>query len=237
MRESIGCIVGLLALSLASCLAPSTVDGGAPSVDAGEALDAGSAVDAGPVCATACEDDETCCAWGCGNEGTCWWTGSAESTCPAVQCGEPPAGYEATLTDIDGCSDVWVSFANPEASIIVEVIAPNLLYAAFDSGEPEYTRVFQLPDDEVQVSLTTGARVTVLVCDDVAFPAVTTGTWSGQVEGTVEVRLTNYLQGAEQSRAWVAVTGVSLKRDGDLEGEVTIDSLVAEDVRVGWFPG
>ena len=146
-----------------------------------------------------------------------------------------PADFGDELGDGFGCGDVVFYAVDADDTILLRVYAEGLIAAAQEAGE-ETTTTFALPDEDVEVEVEVGGRISDAACDDVienGGPRVDVTYVATGGTAVITVRPGAAL---EDARADLHLEDVVFEPEGGGE-TVTLDAFDVTDVSVGWFAG
>lgn len=148
---------------------------------------------------------------------------------------ELPADLLDQLSEVSGCSDVFISATNPDGTLGLLFSGAEIAVTAHELGEAQM-RVSELPSADVNLSLGIGTLLND-GCNDVGPGPQFEHEWSA-VSGTVSlsvVPMGMQEPWAVPATATLELTNVSFEGEG--LAPFVIDSLILADVYVGWFPG
>lgn len=204
----------------------------------------------GAVCGTFCN---LCAPWDteCSEPGTytvCAASGECEiwddwevDACPGQ--GLQP-GFESTMSQFGGCSDMTVYAANADATIAVQLEIAGLVQQAHMTGAPVHEEMDVL-DDALAIEITFGNSLLAATCTDVSGTEVNAiEHWApaapeGGDNGTIFIDVVPDLDNPPNATATVTLDNVAIGRtDPDIfDPQIVIEELTIENVLVGWLPG
>jgi len=158
--------------------------------------------------------------------------------CTEIYCPLPAMNFEDELTQIDGCSDIFVAASNSDdTTSLIFKYTGAASKAHSDGTDPSFT--FSLPDDEVELFVQIGRNLSINNCNDVDMGTSYIVKNFKPISGTLEVTLTR----TGEAQPWdyptdidLVLTDVVFQEDGGLYTRA-VDSFELNDVAVGWFPG
>lgn len=142
--------------------------------------------------------------------------------------------FEDRFAHRGGCGDVWFFAVDRDDEVLLTFSTPGVVAAATESGEPT-TTAFDLPDDDVILTVEVGSRISDAICDDVienGGPRVDRTYRAVGGRATVTIR-----PGADVffARGDLVLEGVTFRDDdGHL---VLVERLEWTDIGVGWLAG
>ena len=178
----------------------------------------------------------------CTPSGTCEiWENWDEEACPGQGVEN---GFEDSLTQTGGCSDMTVFAANADATTALHLQIAGLVAEAHTAGET-IMHEYAGDDPTLAIEVTYGSDLLVNTCTDVAGnePQATehwiTPAYDVRDYGTITISVTPDLDNPPNATATVTFTGVPLRRnDPDIfDPNIVIESLTITDAAVGWLPG
>lgn len=178
----------------------------------------------------------------CAASGECEiWPNWDEDACPGQ--GLQP-GFESTLSQFGGCSDMTVFAANADATIAVHLEIAGLVAQAHMTGAPVHEEM-DVFDDALAIEITFGSDLLIDTCTDVAGNEVNAiEHWApaaseGGDDGTIIIDVVPDLENPPNATATVTFSDVTIGRtDPDIfDPQLVIEELVIQDAAVGWLPG
>lgn len=178
----------------------------------------------------------------CAPSGECEiWENWDEDACPGE--GLQP-GFESTMSQFGGCSDMTVFAANADATIAVHLEIAGLVQEAHMTGAPVHEELDVL-DDALAIEITFGSDLLIDTCTDVAGNEVhAVEHWApaypeGGDTGTIFIDVVPDLDNPPNATATVTLDNVTIGRtDPDIfDPQIVIEVLTIENVLVGWLPG
>lgn len=149
-------------------------------------------------------------------------------------CAAPlPEDLATTLDDRGGCADVVFYAVDVDDSVMLTVRGSGLIAAAQAGAEQPF--VFDLPSEDLTVTLEQGDRVSDAMCDDVienGGPTVVR-TWTPS-SGTATITVRVDATADAEPEADLRLDDVILESNGDT---ATVDEMEILGVTVGWFAG
>jgi hypothetical protein len=178
----------------------------------------------------------------CAASGQCEiWENWEEDACPGEGL---QSGFQDTLTQFGGCSDMTVFAANADATIAVHLQIEGLVQEAHTSGAPVHEEM-DVFDERLAIEITFGSDLLVATCTDIAgnepnaiehwAPASS----EGGDDGTIMIDVVPDLDNPPNATATVTFSDVTIGRTdpGIFDPQLVIDELVIQDALVGWLPG
>jgi hypothetical protein len=149
---------------------------------------------------------------------------------------DPPiaTGFEDTLTEHGGCSDLLVFARDPADETMLSVTFDHPLTGA---AAEDATIEFDLPSEIVAVEVVEGSRVSDLTCDAEidGLGSVVVERWRGGAGHIVLVVDHDESNPDARPTADVTISDVRL-RPTDASSELPLDAFSWSDIEVGWDP-
>jgi hypothetical protein len=142
-----------------------------------------------------------------------------------------------SLTEKDGCGDVFLYAANVDDTIMLSFQAADVVAAAGDAAKKQVVEL-AFPDEGVVLVVEQGTKVSDAACDDVienGGPDVTK-TWTA-TSGTGTLAITPTFDKSGNLQTAAAVLELSDIDFEDDAGEQTTLTSMNIAAQVGWYPG